>query len=158
MSISVRVVGWEQRDPLLTSSSLVEKRLRGQHCSTPVYAFPARRTIVAHEVIGHGEMVSKAVVPSLHCISRVNLTAIIICKHNAKPFLWHYLPCGFSDVHLRLIPLDFFFSVKELITSLGLTEPPTFIKPVGTSFLNRLFTCQVKLKLACGFKYMGCIP
>lgn len=53
------------------------------------------------------------------------------CKHNVKPFAWHSLPCGFSDVQLRLVPLVFFFSVKALITSLGLTEPPTFIKPVS---------------------------
>lgn len=152
-----KVVDWERRAPLVTPQ---RGRLQDDHLPTPAHAFPpTRAAVVAHEVAGATRPWGRnpqSPVPSCYRISRLSPRAVITHKLHAKRFPLHSPPCGFSDVWLRLVPLDFLFSVKALIKSLWITQPPSFIKLVGTQFLKPLFTCQVKLKLACGFKYVGC--
>lgn len=130
-----KVADWEQRASLLTCSSLAEGRLQDHHLSTPAHAFPpTRAAVAAHGVAGatrpRGRS-QQSPVPSCCYISRVNPRAVTTCKLRAKPFPLHSPPWGFSDVWLRLLPLDFLFSAKVLIKSLWLTGPPSFMKLVG---------------------------
>lgn len=130
-----KVVDWEQRTPLLTCSSLAEGRLQDYHLSTPAHAFPpTRAAVVARGVAGATRSwwrSQQSPVPSCYYISRVNPRAVTTSKRRAKPFPLHSPPWGFSDAWLRLVPLDFLFSVKVLIKSLWLTEPPSLMELVG---------------------------
>lgn len=156
-----KVVCWDQRAPLLTGNILVERRLHDPHLSTSA-CFPSYK---GHSCSSWGGESSQDMgkgpekpcsFPLLHLQGEPqgcnNMQTLY-----AKPFVWHCPPCIFSDVQLRLVPLDF-FPLKALIKPPWLTNPPSFIKPVGTSFLKHLLTYQIKLKLSCGFKYMDCIP